>query len=74
MNENSQLHAFTIVAKNYIAYARTLCNSFLAHHPNGVFSVMVIDDMEGYIDPAKENFKILSLNSLHIPNLKDFCF
>jgi len=74
MNDDGQFHAVTIVAKNYIAYARTLCNSFLSHHPNGVFSVLVIDDIEGYIDPAKENFKILSLSSLHIPDLRDFCF
>jgi lipopolysaccharide biosynthesis glycosyltransferase len=74
MNENGQFHAFTIVAKNYIAHARALCNSFLAHHPSGIFSVLIIDDIEGYIEPAKEKFKIFSLSALDIPNLREFCF
>jgi lipopolysaccharide biosynthesis glycosyltransferase len=35
---------------------------------------LIIDDIEGYIDPAKEKFRVLSLNDLNIPNLRDFCF
>jgi len=72
-NDHS-LHACTIIAKNYIAFARTLCDSFLAYHPNGVFHTLVVDDIDGYIDPTKERFEIISLASLNIPNLRDFCF
>jgi lipopolysaccharide biosynthesis glycosyltransferase len=74
MTSDRSFHACTIIAKNYVAFARTLCDSFLAHHPNGVFYTLVIDDIDGYIDPAKEHFEIISLASLSIPNLRDFCF
>jgi hypothetical protein len=36
-------HACTIVARNYVAHARVLANSFLAHHPGGEFAVLMID-------------------------------
>jgi lipopolysaccharide biosynthesis glycosyltransferase len=74
MTNTRSVHACTIIAKNYIAFARTLCDSFLAHHPHGVFYTLVIDDIDGYIDPSKEHFEILSIASLSIPNLRDFCF
>jgi glycosyltransferase involved in cell wall biosynthesis len=35
--------ACTIVARNYIAQARVLAESFLANHPGATFSVLVID-------------------------------
>jgi glycosyltransferase involved in cell wall biosynthesis/SAM-dependent methyltransferase len=35
--------ACTIVARNYLAHARVLAESFLEHHPEAGFSVLVID-------------------------------
>lgn len=70
----SPRHICTIVAKNYLAFARTLCDSFLAHHPDGKCHVLVIDGYEGYIDPARERFEIVPLPALPIPNLREFCF
>jgi len=64
----------TIIAKNYISYARTLCQSFVAHHPNGKFYVLIVDEWENYIDPAQESFEIISVRELGIPHLKSFCF
>lgn len=64
----------TIVAKNYISFARTLCSSFIEHHPGGKCHVLIIDDFEGYIDPAKENFEIIRIEELNIPRLPEFCF
>jgi pimeloyl-ACP methyl ester carboxylesterase len=38
------LHAaFTIVALNYLPLARTLCQTFLAHHPESRFFVLMAD-------------------------------
>lgn len=34
----------TIVAQNYLPYARVLAASFLAHHPEGSVDVLVVDD------------------------------
>ena len=50
----------TIIAKNYVAQARVLASSFAEHHPGGECFVLVIDDYEGYIDPAREPFTILT--------------
>jgi glycosyltransferase involved in cell wall biosynthesis/SAM-dependent methyltransferase len=54
------MHACTIIAKNYLAQARVLARTFLEHNPSGEFSVLVIDDTEGYIDDTSEPFTLLS--------------
>jgi hypothetical protein len=64
----------TIIAKNYLAFARTLAQSFLSLHPDYKVYVLIVDDFEGYIDPAEECFEIVKLADLKIPNLPHFCF
>jgi len=64
----------TIIAKNYVAFARTLVQSLRAFHPDYQCYVLIVDDFEGYIDPADEPFEIVKLTDLAIPNLPDFCF
>jgi hypothetical protein len=72
--EMSDLAICTIIAKNYIAFARTLCASFHRYHPEGRCHVLIIDDYRGYIDPAVEEFEVVELSSLGIADLKKFCF
>lgn len=50
----------TIIAKNYVAYARVLARSFAEHHPGGRVWTLVIDDYAGYINPAEEPFELLT--------------
>jgi hypothetical protein len=38
------INACTIIAGNYVAAARVLTESFFAHHPDGSFTVLVVDD------------------------------
>lgn len=64
----------TIIAKNYVAFARTLVQSFQRLHPDVKCYVLIVDDFDGYISPADESFQIVSLADLSIPNLSDFCF
>lgn len=64
----------TIIAKNYIAFARTLAQSFLSFHPDNKCFVLIVDDFEGYINPADECFEVIKLADLGIPNLRSFCF
>jgi lipopolysaccharide biosynthesis glycosyltransferase len=66
--------ACTIIAKNYLAFARTLAQSFLSFHPDLKFYVLIVDDYNAYINPADECFEILKLTDLEIPNLPGFCF
>jgi hypothetical protein len=43
----------TIAARNYLAQARVLAESFAAHYPEARFTTLVVDG-EGLIDPADE--------------------
>jgi hypothetical protein len=72
--EMSDHRICTIIAKNYIAFARALCASFLRHHPEGRCYVLVIDDYQGYIDQSGEEFEIVGLQALGIAELVRFCF
>jgi len=55
-----RVRACTIIAKNYVAQARVLARSFLRHHPGGEFSVLIIDEFDGFIDPASEPFTVIT--------------
>jgi len=59
----------TIIAKNYVAHARVLARSFRAHHPDARVWVLVIDEHEGFIDPAEEPFELVTVDQL---DLDDF--
>lgn len=59
----------TIVAKNYIAFARCLTESFIQHHPQGQVFVLLIDEFDGYIAPSLEQFRVVSLREIGIPDI-----
>jgi hypothetical protein len=56
----------TIIAKNYVAHARVLATSLREHHPGATCYVLVIDDVERYIDPASEPFELVRPDQLDI--------
>jgi glycosyltransferase involved in cell wall biosynthesis/SAM-dependent methyltransferase len=56
----------TIIAKNYVAHARVLAESFLEHHPEGTCYVLVIDEVQGYIDASSEPFELVTPAQLDI--------
>ena len=58
----------TIIAKNYLAHARTLCESYQQLHPGDRCFVLVVDDHQGFIDPAQENFELIGVDELGIPD------
>ncbi|HXW05579.1 MAG TPA: methyltransferase domain-containing protein [Vicinamibacterales bacterium] len=58
--------ACTIVARNYISHARVLARSFREHHPDGVFSVLLIDDENRRFDTAGEGFRVLRLADIDL--------
>lgn len=74
MNVKNKYSICTIIAKNYISFARTLCSSFLQHHPEGNCYVLFVDNIEGYVDPEKEQFNIIKTDDLAISNLNEFRF
>jgi glycosyltransferase involved in cell wall biosynthesis len=58
----------TIIARNYLAQARVLARSFKQVHPDGNCTVLVIDDPAGYIDPAQEEFELLTIDQIGLPD------
>ncbi len=45
------MHACTIIARNYLPYARVLAESFREHHPNARFTVLILDGVEDLDEP-----------------------
>ena len=60
------LNACTIIACNYLPFARVLANSLLLHHPAAAFTVLLIDDEERRISSADERVRYLRLSDLDL--------
>jgi glycosyltransferase involved in cell wall biosynthesis/SAM-dependent methyltransferase len=60
----------TIIAKNYLAAARVLGESIREHHPEVRFHVLVIDEIDGYLDPADERFEVLRPREIGLPDFE----
>lgn len=69
-----RLVAGTIIAKNYVSYARVWARSFLAQHPGARVTVLLADRNDGYLDPAGEPFDLLEAESLGIPEFRRMAF
>ena len=57
------MQAGTIVASNYLAMAQVLGESFLEHHPDSTFSVLVVDDGEAELP---DEIRVVRLGDLDI--------
>lgn len=67
--------ACTIVSKNYLPFARTLTDSYIRHHKDARVFVLLIDKVDGYFDPSKENFQLIELDDLdNIENKEQIVF
>lgn len=65
---------FTVVAKNYFASAVTLGKSVNKYVPNTDFIIILVDELEGKINPQNYNFKIIEANKLNIPDFEKLSF
>ncbi len=57
------MHGCTIIARNYLAHARVLADSFLAQHPAATFTVLILDADDG-LDRSTEPFEIVTLSDV----------
>jgi len=65
---------FTICAKNYIAYARTLLDSVKSAH-QGVDCCLVLSDrIDGVFNPSLENWRILECEDIDISEIDSMSF
>jgi glycosyltransferase involved in cell wall biosynthesis len=58
------VQACTIIARNYLPLARVLGASFRQHHPDGVLSVLVFDDVDHEVVGDDEPFDVVHLDQL----------
>lgn len=65
---------FTIAAKNYLPYARTLGDSLKSYHPGTEFYVLLSDENEGQIEMQKEKYNIIEFKSIRPDVYKDMAF
>ena len=70
---NSPL-ACTIVANNYLAYARAFTRSFLARHPEGKVCVLIVDRPQPGHRYEDEPFAVTFADQLGIPGFPHFAF
>ena len=54
----------TIIAKNYLPYARVLARSHAEHHPQSQCFVLIIDAADGDVDAAQEPFEVLTIGDI----------
>ncbi len=68
--------AVTIVSKNYLAYARTLADSYKKHHPEHDFLVILVDRADGYISGTLPggSAEVIELAYIAIPDLSRFIY
>jgi hypothetical protein len=64
----------TVVAKNYLPFARVLAGSLRRHHPDARFVVALSDELDGHVDRSAERFPIITPRELGVPDLRDLAF
>lgn len=63
---------FTIVARNYVSYARVLCRSIRDSHPEAKIYVAISDSKKNIPAIDVQNCEIITLEQLNLPNLAAF--
>jgi|GEM_PF-1368759 len=66
--------ACTIVARNYLSHARILARSYLDHHPDGRFYVLVVDGLPDGVDFGVEGVLVVASADLQLPSFYEMCF
>jgi hypothetical protein len=62
--------ACTIISPNYLAYARTLAESYRAHHPGDRFFVLLVADLSDISAFAHEPFECVALQQIGLEDLR----
>ncbi len=62
--------ACTIVSPNYLPFARTLAQSYLRHHPEQVFFVLLVADLHEKEIFDDEPFTAVLMDELSLPDIK----
>jgi hypothetical protein len=66
--------ACTIISSNYLPYARTLCESYLAFHPADEFFVLLVDRIPEGFEASPERFQLVLVEDLGIADFHSVAF
>ena len=71
-NETAEpMHACTIVARNYLAQAQVLVDTFRKHHPDGTFDVLLVDE-PGVERPSVDGADVVLIDEIGVePDVLD---
>jgi GT2 family glycosyltransferase/glycosyltransferase involved in cell wall biosynthesis len=64
------MNVCTVINRAWVAHARALAESLRAHQPDARMSVLVVDSIDGFIDPAQEPFEVLDPKDLAIDDFE----
>jgi len=65
----------TIASKNYLSLVRIFASSVASSNPGVPIFVLLVDKIDGYIDPEAEPYQLVTLEELdNIPNPQHFFF
>ncbi len=67
--------AFTFVSKNYFAYAQALAQTYLQHHPDNDFLIVLVDRADGYV-PARLpcGAEVIEMGEIALPDVGRFIY
>lgn len=58
------IHACSIVARNYLPQARVLASSWARYHPGAPLELLILDDVDGSVDDEDEPFVVVRPDEL----------
>lgn len=68
---NKKTVLFTVVSENYMAFARTVLQSVREQHPEFALFICLVDEGSNTEIPEKDEFKIISIRDIDLPNFLD---
>jgi glycosyltransferase involved in cell wall biosynthesis/SAM-dependent methyltransferase len=76
LTDAGRFAACTIVARNYLAQARTLIDSLLEHHPRSAFYLLVVDDEARALDAEAlgPGVRVVRPADLALPRFREMAF
>ena len=63
---HAPVHVCTVINKAWLAHARALAESLRIHEPDAQLTVLIVDSLDGFVDPAAEPFEILGPEDLQL--------
>jgi glycosyltransferase involved in cell wall biosynthesis len=71
---DARLAIFTVVSNNYLHFARTLLQTVARHHPEADVYCVIVDTDLGPPSEFSDEFSVLRMQDLDIPDLKRMSF